>query len=97
MDFCARSVHDLLHFTGDNLDFDDKRTTRGSLLVLGDRRRLGEILLDARQTADIVVRQVGSASPGMAASTPTAFRTPHLRTLEMAATSTLAEWHPSLM
>ena len=35
MDFLARSVHDPLHSTGDKLDFDDERTTRGNLLVLG--------------------------------------------------------------
>ena len=56
MDFFARSVHDPLHSTGDKLDFDEERTTRGNLLVLGDGRRLGEILLDARQTADVVGR-----------------------------------------
>ena len=97
MDFCARSVHDHLHFTGANLAFDEKWTTRGNLLVLGDRRRLGEIPLDAWQTADVVSRQVGSASPGIAGSTPAAFTRPHLLTLEMAARPTLAEWHPRLM
>ncbi|MDE0263374.1 MAG: hypothetical protein OXJ37_13295 [Bryobacterales bacterium] len=97
MDFFARSAHDPLHSTGDKLDVDDERTTRGNLFVLGDGRRLGEILLDARQTADVVGRRVGSASPGMAASTPAASRTPRLLMLETAARSTLAEWHPRLM
>ncbi|MXY68524.1 MAG: hypothetical protein F4Y47_08180 [Acidobacteriia bacterium] len=69
MDFFARSVHDPLPPTGDKLDFDDERTTRGNLLVLGDGRRLGEIRRDARQTVDFVGRRVGSASRGTAEST----------------------------
>ena len=97
MEVYARSAHHLLPFTGDKLDFDDGRAARGNLLVLADGRRAGGILLDARQTADIVVGQVGSASPGMAASTPAAFRKPSLPTSEMAAGSTLAKRHRRLM
>lgn len=78
MEFVARSARHLLHFAGDKLDFDDGRTARGNLLVLADGRRSGEILLDARQTADIVGGRVGNASPGMAASPPAAFRAPRL-------------------
>lgn len=89
MDYRARSVHYLLHFTGDKLDFDDEWTARGNLLALGSGRRLREILLGACQTADVVDGQIASASP----STPAAFPTPRLLTLEMAARSTWAEWH----
>ena len=70
MDLCAGSVHDPLQHAGDKLGFNDERTTCGNLLDLGDGRRLGEILFDAWQTADVVVRRVGGASRGMAASTP---------------------------
>lgn len=97
MRFCARSAYNLLPFAGDKLDFDDGRTAHGNLLVLGDGRRLGEILLDARQTADVVGGQAGSARPGMAARTPAALRTPRLLALHMAARSTLAQRHPRLM
>lgn len=97
MEFVARSARHLLHFAGDKLDFDDGLTARGNLLVLADGRRSGEILLDARQTAEIVGGRGGSASPGMAASTAAAFRKPRLPTSEMASRSTLAEWHPRLM
>ena len=62
--------------------------------MLADGRRLGQILLGARQAAAVVGRPVGSASAGMAASTPAAFRTPRLPTLDMAARSTLAKRYP---
>ena len=97
IDFRARSVHGLFHIRRDELDFDDERTTRGNLLVLGDGRRLGEILLDARRAAGVVGRQVGSAGPGMGVRTRAALRTPRLPTLDVVAESTLAERHPRLM
>ena len=97
MQFVARSARHRLRFAGDKLNFDDGLTARGNLLVLADGRRSGQILLDARQTAEIVGGRVGSASPGMAASPPAAFSAPRLPTLDMAARSALAERHPRLM
>ena len=69
MDFGARSVHHRLHVPGDKPDFDNDRTVQGDLL--GDERGLDELLLDARQTADVVSGPVGTASPGMAANLQT--------------------------
>lgn len=97
MEFSARSARHPLHFTGDKLDSDDGRTTRGNLLVLGDGRRSGEILLNPRQAADVVGGHIGNASPGMSASTPAAFREPRLPTSQMAARSPLGKRHPRLM
>lgn len=97
MEFVARSARHLLHFAGDKLDFRDGLTARGNLLVLANGRRSGEILLDARQTAEIVGGRVGSASPGMAASPPAAFRARRLLTLGMAARSALAKRHTRLV